>query len=157
MKKKINSYNIISINKKAYKDYYIIKEIESGIILQGWEVKSLRKKQVSISNSYIFLRHKEAYLCNATFQVLHTVSKYLKYNTLQDRKLLLNRKEIDILQGMISKKNNIIIALSLYWKYSFAKLKIGVAQGKKKYDHRQDIKKRQWKLDKQRIIKYSNR
>ena len=144
---------IIAHNKRAQYDYFIEDKMDAGLVLEGWEVKSLRAKKVNISNSYILLRNNQAYLFGANFQPLTFASTHIVCNQIRDRKLLLNKHELNVLNGCINRKRYTIIAISLYWKKTWCKLKIGVARGKKDHDKRHDIKYREWQIDKSRIVK----
>lgn len=147
----------IAMNKRARHEYFIEEEIEAGLSLQGWEVKSLRAGKANISDSYILLRDGEAYLFGSTFQPLSVASSHIVCDPTRSRKLLLKQRELDALIGKANRDGYTIVALSMYWKNAWAKLKIGVAKGKKEHDKRDDIKDREWKLDKARIMKHANR
>ncbi len=147
----------IALNKRARHEYFIEEEFEAGLALQGWEVKSLRAGKANISDSYILLRDGEAYLFGATFQPLSVASSHVVCDPTRNRKLLLNPRELDSLYGRVNREGNTVIALSLYWKNAWCKLKIGVARGKKQHDKREDVKSREWQLDKARIMKNANR
>ncbi len=147
----------IALNKRARHEYFIEEEFEAGLSLQGWEVKSLRASKVNISESYILLRDGEAYLFGATFQPLSVASSHVVCDPTRNRKLLLNQRELDSLYGRVNREGYTVVPLSLYWKNAWAKLKIGVARGKKEHDKRDEIKEREWKLDKARIMKHANR
>ena len=147
----------IALNKRARHEYFIEEEFEAGLALQGWEVKSLRAGKANISDSYILLRDGEAYLFGATFQPLSVASSHVVCDPTRNRKLLLNQRELDSLYGRVNREGNTVIALSLYWKNARCKLKIGVARGKKQHDKREDVKSREWQLDKARIMKNANR
>lgn len=153
-KKKIKAgSNTIALNKRARHDYFIEDEIEAGLALQGWEVKSMRAGKANIGDSYIMFKNAEAYLFGATIQPLSAASTHIVCDPTRNRKLLLNQKELGSLIGKVSRDGYTIVALSLYWKGAWAKIKIGLAKGKKQYDKREDIKEREWQLNKQRIMK----
>ncbi|KMV72671.1 SsrA-binding protein SmpB [Rosenbergiella epipactidis] len=147
----------IAMNKRARHEYFIEEEFEAGLSLQGWEVKSLRAGKANISESYILLRDGEAYLFGSTFQPLTVASSHVVCDPTRNRKLLLKQRELDSLYGRVNREGYTIVALSLYWKNAWCKLKIGVAKGKKEHDKRDDIKNREWQLDKARIMKNANR
>ncbi|VFP82202.1 SsrA-binding protein [Candidatus Erwinia haradaeae] len=147
---------IISINKHARYNYFINEIMDAGLLLHGWEVKSLRAKQVNIHDSYIVFSDGEAYLCGSTFQPLSLVSSHITCLPNRKRKLLLKKSELDCLIRKVNHDGYTVIALSIYWKSAWAKLKIGIARGKKKYDKRNDLKDREWKLHKERIVKNIN-
>ncbi len=147
----------IALNKRARHEYAIEKEIEAGLSLQGWEVKSLRAGKVNISDSYVLLKNGEAWLFGATITPLNVASTHVVCEPMRTRKLLLNQRELTTLFGQINRQGYTVVALSLYWKNAWAKIKIGVAKGKKEYDKRSDIKEREWQVDKARITKHANR
>ncbi|QOI10925.1 SsrA-binding protein SmpB [Blochmannia endosymbiont of Colobopsis nipponica] len=145
-KKEIN--NIIR-NKKARFKYYIEQEIEAGLSLLGWEVKSARNKNIVIDNGYITFKNKEAYLSAANFG---TSAKYYnssssEYNSLRNRKILLKKNQLCLLFNKIQCKEYKAIPLDLYWKNTWLKLNIGIVK-RKKYDKRNKIKDKEWKIKK---------
>ena len=132
---------MIANNKKAYHDYFILDTYEAGIALAGTEVKSLRMGKCSIKESFIRIEDGEVFIYG-----MH-ISPYEKGNIfnkdpLRTRKLLLNRREIDKLTGMVKQKGVSLVPISLYFKGSLVKLELGVGKGKKLYDKRQDIAKK---------------
>ncbi|AWS52235.1 MULTISPECIES: SsrA-binding protein SmpB [Providencia] len=147
----------IAMNKRARHEYSIEEEFEAGLSLQGWEVKSLRAGKANIGDSYVLLRDGEAYLFGANFTPLTVASSHVVCDPTRSRKLLLNQRELDTLYGKVNREGYTVIALSLYWKNAWCKVKIGVARGKKSHDKRSEIKEREWQLDKARIMKHSNR
>ncbi|VFP84493.1 SsrA-binding protein [Candidatus Erwinia haradaeae] len=154
MKKVNNSvYSVITTNKRAYYSYFIEKEFNAGLLLEGWEVKSLRVGQVNISDSYITIRNSEAFLFGATFQALKETSSCVICDNSRSRKLLLKKNEINELCITIYQHGYSAIALSLFWQNAWAKLKVGVGRGKKQFDKRKSIKDQEWKIDKARMMK----
>lgn len=147
----------IALNKRARHEYFIEEEIEAGLELQGWEVKSLRAGKANISDSYVLLKGGEAWLFGATFTPLTVASSHVVCDPMRTRKLLLNQRELDSLFGRINREGYTVVALSLYWKNAWAKVKVGVAKGKKQHDKRDDIKDREWQVNKARIMKHANR
>lgn len=99
----------------------------------------------------------EAYLFGATITPLNVASSHVVCDPIRTRKLLLNKRELESLFGRVSREGYTVVALSMYWKNAWSKVKIGVAKGKKDHDKRDDIKEREWKLDKARIMKNANR
>ncbi|MGP1959631.1 MAG: SsrA-binding protein SmpB [Arsenophonus sp. NC-TX2-MAG3] len=144
---------MITLNKRARHEYFISDEVEAGLALLGWEVKALRMRKANISDSYVLLRDGEAYLFGSTITPLNVASSHIVCDPMRTRKLLLNQRELDTLFGRINREGHTAVALSLYWKRVWCKVKIGVAKGKKEYDKRSDIKDREWKLNKSRIMK----
>ena len=147
----------IALNKRARHEYFIEEEFEAGLVLQGWEVKSLRAGKANISESYVLLKDGEAFLFGATFQPLMGASTHVICYPMRTRKLLINQRELGKLFGRVNREGYTVVALSLYWKNAWSKIKIGVARGKKEYDKRTDIKEREWQVDKARIMKHGSR
>jgi len=152
-KKSNKKLSKIAINKKAYHNYFIEKVFQSGLVLEGWEVKSIRSGKVNISESYIINYLNEMYLCNALIQPLYMSSNHVFCNPTRKRKLLLHKNEIDFLS--LKKKNTgyTIISLSLFWKKSWCKLEFGLAKGKSIHDKRTDLKKQEWEKEKNKLFK----
>ncbi len=144
----------ITLNKKAKFDYFIEDRFEAGLSLQGWEVKSLREGRVQLPESYVFVKHGEAFISGMTITPLSTAAAYTKPEPTRIRKLLLHRKEIDKLMGAVDRKGYTLIALAMYWSRGKAKLEIGLGKGKKDYDKRAVKKDRDWQRQKQRIMKH---
>ena len=149
------SDNTIATNRIARHDYFIEDDLEVGISLEGWEVKSLREKNLQLKESYVQVKNGELTIIGAHIAPLHTASTHIKPNPTRTRKLLAHRREIDRLTGMVERKGYTLVALSAYWVRGRAKLKIGLAKGKKYHDKRATEKDRDWKLDKARILKNS--
>ncbi|MCG7499897.1 SsrA-binding protein SmpB [Vibrio sp. Of7-15] len=145
--------NTIALNKKARHEYFIEDEIEAGLELQGWEVKSLRAGKVNIAESYVFIKDDEAYLSGVTITPLQAASTHVVADPTRVRKLLLNRRELDNLIGRVNREGMTLVAISMYWVRSWAKLKIGFGKGKKLHDKRTDLKEKDWNRDKARIMK----
>lgn len=153
-KKKQNNANSIAQNKKARFDYSIEETYEAGLMLSGWEVKSLRQGKVQINESYILLKNNEAWLFGALITPLISASTHFLHDPLRLRKLLMHRREIDRLIGLIDQKGYTLVPLNLYWSKGKIKISIGLAKGKKLHDKRATEKERDWNRDKQRILKY---
>jgi SsrA-binding protein len=145
----------IAKNKRARFEYFIEEEIEAGISLQGWEVKSLRAGQVNLSNSYVLFHDGEAYLFGSILTPLSVASSHVVCDLIRTRKLLLNKRELDSLISRVNRAGYTVVALSMYWKNAWCKVKIGIAKGKKEYDKRDDIKDREWQKAKSRIMKHA--
>jgi SsrA-binding protein len=150
-KKKTSS--TIAVNKKARHDYFIEKTFECGIMLEGWEVKSLRDGRAQITETYVFMKNGEAWVTGAHITPLNTASTHVNPDPTRTRKLLLNRKELDQLVGAVERKGYTLVALALYWSKGRAKLEIGLAKGKKQHDKRASDKDRDWQRQKARILK----
>lgn len=153
-KSKHKSDNTIAINKKARHDYFIIEQIEAGLILEGWEVKSLRAKSIQLKESYVIIKDMEAWLLGAHISPLPTTSTHKVADPTRTRKLLLHKNELAKLIGAVERKGFTIVPLSMYWKNGVVKLEIGIARGKQKQDKRASVKERDWQRDKQRLLKH---
>lgn len=145
--------NTIAQNRKARHDYFIESDYEAGVVLQGWEVKSLREGRLNITEAYVIIQNSEAYLVGATISPLQTASTHIHPNPTRARKLLMHRAELDKLIGYVERKGYTLVPLAMYWKHGLAKLKVGLAQGKKQHDKRASEKDRDWNREKQRILR----
>jgi len=154
-KKKKPADNTIAQNRLACHDYFIEDEIEVGIVLEGWEVKSLRAGNLQLKESYVMVKDGEMWLIGAHISPLTSTSTHVKADPRRTRKLLAHSSEIHRLVGLVERKGYTLVALSAYWKRGRAKLKIGIARGKKSHDKRASIKERDWKRDQARILKPS--
>jgi SsrA-binding protein len=154
-KKSRSPDNTIAQNRIARHEYFIEDDIDVGIVLEGWEVKSLRSGSLQLKESYVMVKNGELWLIGAHISPLSTTSTHVKVDPRRTRKLLAHRNEIDRLVGMVERKGYTLVALSAYWSRGRAKLKIGIAKGKKSHDKRASVKERDWKRDKARILKPS--
>ena len=145
--------NTIARNKKARFEYYIEDKYEAGLVLQGWEVKSLRAGKIQINDAYILLKEREAFLFGALITPLPTASTHIRPDPQRTRKLLLNRAEINRMANAVERQGYTVIPLTMYWKNGRAKLAIGVAKGKKVHDKRRTERDRDWQLQKERLMK----
>lgn len=143
----------IALNKKARHDYAINETFEAGLALEGWEVKSLRDKRASITDTYVMIQKNEAWLVGANITPLQTASSHVHPAPMRSRKLLLHRAELDKLIGAVERKGFSLVPMSMYWKKGKAKLQVGLGKGKKLHDKRADLKERDWKRDQERIFK----
>lgn len=152
-KKNKAASNTISLNKRARHEYHIEEKMEAGMALQGWEVKALRAGKVNLSEAYVLMKDQEAFLFGCTVTPLQVASTHKATDPLRTRKLLLKRREIDRLQGMIQRQGYTLVPTAMYWKKSYVKLEIGLAKGKTNYDKRADLKDQQWQREKARLLK----
>ncbi len=143
----------IALNRRARHDYAIEQTFEAGIVLTGWEVKSLRDGRGQLSESYVHIRKGEAFLIGAHIPPLKSASTHVKPDPIRTRKLLLNRSELNKLIGAVERKGYALIPLKLYWKNNRVKVEIALAKGKKSYDKRASEKERDWQREKARILK----
>lgn len=150
-----DSFKLVANNKKAYHDYFIDDKIEAGIELFGTEVKSIRMGKCSIKESFIRIDKGEVYIYG-----MH-ISPYEKGNIfnkdpLRTRKLLMHKSEISKLSGKIAEKGYTLVPLQVYFKGSLVKVEVGLARGKKLYDKRQDIAKKDQRRELERDFKVRN-
>jgi len=156
MKKKTNpGLKIICLNRKASFNYFFENLIEAGIVLKGSEIKSIRDGKVNIANSYAVEKNGEIILVNSHISSYKQAS-YSGHNPMAERKLLLNRKEINKLIGKMQAEGFTLVPTKMYFKKGKAKIEIAVAKGKKQYDKRETKKNRDWNRDKARYIRKSS-
>jgi SsrA-binding protein len=149
------SASTIVVNKKARFDYFIEESIESGVALEGWEVKSLRDKRIQLKEAYVVMKDSEAWLIGAHISPLPTASKHVSPDPTRSRKLLMHRREIDRLRGAVERQGYTVVPLRMYWKRGRAKLEVGLAKGKKQHDKRAVNRERDWQREKARFLKRS--
>ena len=154
-KKPISGLKIITVNRKATFNYFIKDTIEAGIVLKGSEIKSVRLGKINIAESYAVEKGGEIYLVNSHIPIYKQAS-YSNHNPYSERKLLLNRKEINKLVGRINEDGFSLIPTKMYFKKGKAKIEIAVAKGKKQYDKRATKKSRDWNREKARYIRKSS-
>ncbi len=152
-KKKAQSARIIADNRKSRHDYFIEQKFEAGLVLEGWEVKSLRDGRAQLKESYVVLKHGEAWLIGAHISPLLTASTHIDPDPVRSRKLLLNQRELDKLQSAVSRKGYTVVPVNLHWTRNRVKLEIGLAKGKQQHDKRESDKQRDWQREKGRILK----
>jgi SsrA-binding protein len=144
----------LALNKKARYDYEILETFEAGIVLSGQETKSAKAGQVSLASAYVVVdSHRNLYLLNATISAYKMAGPLPDYDPSHSRRLLMHRREIDYLAGKIQQSGLTIVPISLYTKHNKIKLEIALAKGKRKYDKRQTIRKRDDERTIQRLLK----
>lgn len=151
-KKSQHNSNTICQNKRARYEYSIEEKLEAGLVLAGWEVKSLRDGRCQLVDSYVVLKNDEAWLVGANITPLTQACTHFVTEPRRDRKLLLHRRQIDKLVGAVEAKGYTCVALSLYWKQGRVKCEIALVKGKKLHDKREAEKNRDWDRQKQRIL-----
>lgn len=156
-KKQKSGGNTIALNKKARHDFKVEEKFEAGLVLQGWEVKSLRAGRIQITDSYVILRKGELWLIGCQLPPLLSASTHINPDPMRSRKLLLHKRELSKLIGSVERRGYTIVPLAMYWLRGRAKLEIGLAKGKKEHDKRADLKTRDWQRDKARILRNANR
>ena len=153
MKKKTNTgLKIISNNRKASFNYFFKEFYEAGIVLKSSEIKSIRSGKINISDSYAYDHNGEIFLVNSHI-ASYKESSYNDHNPIRNRKLLLNKKEINKLIGRINREGFTLIPTKIYFKKGKAKIEIAVAKGKKEYDKRHSKKTRDWNREKARFFR----
>ncbi len=143
----------IALNRRATHDYFIEERFEAGVMLEGWEVKSLRAGRVQLDQAYVLLKDNAVWLFGALITPLATVSTHINPDPQRTRKLLMHAREIRKLIGHVERKGYTLIPLALYWKSNRVKLEIGLAKGKKQYDKRAAEKERDWQRQKQQAFR----
>lgn len=148
---------IISTNRKAYRDYIILETIECGIELKGSEVKSLRDGRINLDDSFARIEDNQVILYNTHISP-YSQASYLNVDPVRNRRLLLHKSQINKLSGKIAQKGVAIIPLKAYFnERGFAKIELALCKGKKLYDKRQDIKRRETDLEMRRVLKNRKR
>ena len=156
MKKKTNpGLKMICLNRKASFNYFFEDLLEAGIVLKGSEIKSIREGKVNISESYAIEKKGEIVLINSHIASYKQAS-YSNHNPIEERKLLLNKKEINKLIGKMQREGFTIIPTKMYFKKGRAKIELAIAKGKKQFDKRVVKKNREWGRDKARYIRKSS-
>lgn len=147
--------NTIAVNRQATHEYFIEERFEAGLVLEGWEVKSLRAGRVQLKESYVAIKRGEAWLSGAHISPLLSASTHVNPDAVRSKKLLLNRHELNKLIGAVERKGYTLMPLSMYWKHGRAKLEVGLAKGKQLHDKRASAKDRDWQREKARIMKHA--
>lgn len=153
MKQTQKAPSTIALNRKARHEYFIEDRFEAGLVLEGWEVKSLRAGRIQLDQSYVLIKNGQAFLFGALITPLPTASTHIHPDPQRSRKLLLHHREINKLIGNVERKGHTVVPLALYWKKNRVKLEIGLAKGKKLHDKRASEKERDWQRQKQRLLK----
>jgi len=143
----------IALNRKSRFDYSLEDRFEAGLVLQGWEVKSLRAGKVQLRDAYVVIKDAEAFLFGALIDPLPTASTHIVPEAQRTRKLLLHQHELSRLIGAVERKGYTLVATAMYWKGGRAKLEIALAKGKKAHDKRETERERDWQREKGRLMK----
>lgn len=152
-KDKKNTGSSIAVNKKARHDYTIESTLEAGLVLEGWEVKSIRAGRVQLKDSYVDIRDGEAWLKGTHISPLNTVCTHITADPMRHRKCLLHQKEITKFIGLVQRAGYTLVPLNMHWKKNKVKLEIGLAKGKTAPDKRASAKDKDWSRQKQRLLK----
>ncbi len=140
-------------NKKAFHDYFVEEKYEAGIVLEGWEVKSIRAGRVQLKEAYILIRKGELFLIGSHISPLTAASTHVNPDPVKTRKLLLHASQIGELIGKVERAGYTLIPLDMHYKAGKIKVEIGLAKGKKQYDKRESEKRKEWERDKQRLLR----
>ncbi|TRZ55565.1 MAG: SsrA-binding protein SmpB [Rhodocyclaceae bacterium] len=140
-------------NKKAFHDYFIEERFEAGLVLEGWEVKSIRSGRAQIKEAYVILRNEEIYLIGAHISPLPTASTHINPDPIRTRKLLLHGEEIRKLIGKVERAGYALVPLDFHYSKGRIKLSVGLAKGKKQHDKREAEKDRDWVREKARVMR----
>ena len=143
---------IVAQNRKAFHDYFVEETFEAGMVLTGTEVKSLRDGKANLKDSYVIIKDSEAFLLNCHISP-YTHGNIMNHDPVRTRKLLLHRKEIIRLQGMAAQKGYSLVPLKIYFTESRAKVEIGLVKGKRQYEKRESIKKKEADREIERAMK----
>ncbi|MFX3622912.1 MAG: SsrA-binding protein SmpB [Ectobacillus sp.] len=143
---------VLAQNKKAYHDYFIEETYEAGIVLQGTEIKSIRNGRVNLKDAYARIQNGEVWIFGMHISPYEQGNRY-NHDPLRTRKLLLHRKEILKLIGYTKETGYTLVPLKIYLQNGFAKMQLGLAKGKKNYDKREDLKKKEAKRDIERAFR----
>ena len=143
----------ITVNKKAFHDFFVEEKFEAGIALQGWEVKAIRAGRMNIKESYVIIKNGEIYLIGMHITPLSTASTHVVADPTRTRKLLLHNREIMKLIGKVERAGYTLVPIDLHFTRGRIKLEIGLAKGKKLQDKRQDEHEKDWKREAQRAMK----
>jgi SsrA-binding protein len=144
---------VIALNRRARHEYFIEETFEAGLVLAGWEVKSLREGRAQVTEAYVILRNREAFLIGAHFTPLKQASTHVNPEPTRTRKLLLHERQLSQLIGKVERAGYTIVPLDLHWTRGRAKLQIGLAKGKKQHDKRADTKDKDWQREKGRLMR----
>jgi SsrA-binding protein len=144
-------------NKKAFHDYFIEDRYEAGVVLQGWEVKSIRSGRVQLKEAYVIVNNGEIFLFGAHISALPTASTHIHPEAVRTRKLLLNAEEIKKLIIKVERAGYTLVPLNLHYVRGRVKCEIGLAKGKKQHDKRETEKQRDWVREKQVVMKQHQR
>lgn len=140
-------------NRKAWHEYFIEEKFEAGLVLEGWEVKSIRAGRIQLKESYVVWQRGAFWLIGAHISALQSASTHINPDPVRSRKLLLKQSEINKLIGNVERAGYTLIALDLHYTRGRIKVEIGLAKGKKQHDKRASEKDREWAREKQRLMR----
>lgn len=140
-------------NKKAFHDYFVEERFEAGVVLEGWEVKSIRAGQVQLKEAYVIVKGEEIWLIGAHITPMTSASTHVQADPVRTRKLLLHSEEIRKLIGKVERAGYTLVPLDLHYTRGRVKLEVGLAKGKKQHDKRDAEKEKDWQREKQRLLR----
>jgi len=143
----------ITVNKKAFHDYFIEEKYEGGLVLQGWEVKAIRAGRANIKEAYIVIRNGEIFIIGMHITALPTASTHVNPDPIRTRKLLLHNEQIMKLIGKVERAGYTLLPLDLHYTRGRIKVEVGLGKGKKQHDKRTDAQEKDWKREKERLMK----
>ena len=155
--KKPDPSSRIADNKKAAFNYFFEERFEAGIVLEGWEVKSLREGKVQLTDGYVVIRNSELFIIGLQIQPLGTASTHISPDKQRTKKLLMHREEIKRLIGKVEQKGYTLVPINLHWKNGKVKCEVALAKGKAEHDKRDTIKDREGKREVERAMKSRQR
>jgi SsrA-binding protein len=147
----------ITTNKKAFHDFFVEEKFEAGMMLEGWEVKSIRSGRVQLKEAYVIVKGGEIWIVGLHLTPLQTASTHVHPDPTRTRKLLLHRNQIDKLIGKVERSGYTLLPLDLHYTRGRVKAEIGLAKGKKQFDKRADEKDKDWKREQNRLLKQAKR
>jgi SsrA-binding protein len=147
----------IALNKRARHDYFLEDRFEAGLMLQGWEVKSLRAGRCQLVDCYVLLKDGEAFLLGSRIEPMHSASSHVDAVADRTRKLLLHERELSKLFAGVQRDGFTAVCTAMYWKQHLVKCEIALARGKKEHDKRETEKNRDWQRQKQRLVRQSTK
>ena len=156
-KDKASGDGTIALNKRARHEFHLEQRHEAGLALQGWELKSIRAGRANITEAYAVIRDGELFLFGAQMTPLIQASSHVVAEERRTRKLLLHRREIDVLVGKVQREGYTLIPTALYWKGNKVKAELALARGKQTHDKREASKERDWNREKQRLMRRHNK
>ena len=156
-KKKQDPSSRIADNKKAAYNYFFEERFEAGMVLEGWEVKSLREGKVQLTDGYVVIRDGELYVIGCQINPLKSASTHISPDSVRTKKLLLHKEQIRRLIGKVEQKGYTLVPLNLHWKAGKVKCEIALAKGKAEHDKRDTIKDREGKREVERAMKSRSR
>ena len=147
----------IAQNKKAFHDFFIEEKFEAGMVLEGWEVKAIRAGRAQLKEAYVLIRSGELFLIGSHISPLPTASTHINPDPVRTRKLLLKAEQIEKLIGKVERAGYTLVPLDMHFSRGRIKLEIGLAKGKKQHDKREAEKEKDWKREKDQLMKIVKR